>query len=111
MPVDDDRTMPPVAGFGSDKDVLQRLLSQVSGERLKATTAEIAKQERLSGSEGEYEAFEWIQGQLEAYGFATRLLTHDAYISLPVSASLRLEDGTDVPCIAHAFTASTPGGG
>lgn len=111
MPDDINGALPPVTGFGSDTGAVQRLLERVSSERLMATTAEIAKQERLSGSDGEYEAFEWIRDQLEEYGFTAELITHDAYISLPASSSLRLADGTTIPCIAHAFTASTPASG
>ncbi len=71
---------------------------------------EISKYVRLSGEPEEREAFEYIARVLRGYGFLTRLLTHDAYISLPGPASLEVLSPTPraVDCITHAFGQSTP---
>lgn len=94
-------------GFGVDEAGLADLLQKVDGARLMATTAQIARRERLSGSPGEMEAFVWVKKQLDSAGFKTKLLRHYAYISLPRFASLHIGEGERVDCIAHAFTGST----
>ena len=47
---------------------------------------------------------------MKAYGFATTLILHDAYISLPGAASVRVGDET-FTCITHSFSRSSPPAG
>jgi hypothetical protein len=87
------------------------LLDAVSAAELIELTAQIAAEVRLSGSPQELRALEWAAAQLASWGFATRLILHDGYISLPGPASLEVEGLGALACITHAFGASTPEAG
>ena len=93
----------------------QEILRQVSGERLIATTREIAQWERLSGTEDEARAFDWIESRLNQDGLQTVRLEHPALVSWPEEASLTITttDGRSerIPCATHAFALSTPADG
>ena len=95
-----------------DQETL-RVANAVSGERLMEDTRAIAKWVRLSGSPEEREAFAYIERRLREAGLRTELLEHDALISLPLSATLRIaeSDSDEIPCITHSFAVSTPPGG
>jgi hypothetical protein len=72
----------------------------------------LARWVRLSGTPDELEAFKYVRRRLRAAGCLTRLILHDAYISLPGEASLEVisaggEDSHPVPCITHSFSAPT----
>jgi hypothetical protein len=88
---------------------------QVSAERMMADVEALAHWVRLSGTPEELEAARYTQQQLRAAGCRTRLLLHDAYISLPGPASLevpgRANSGGRIPCVTHSFAASTSGDG
>ena len=76
---------------------------EVSIENLMKTSRVLAQWERLSGSDAEKEAVIFLQQELESIGFSTNLIFHDAYISLPVAASIEI-DGTEIPCQTHAMS-------
>jgi hypothetical protein len=85
---------------------------QVNPARLMADVQALAKWVRLSGTSEELESFRYAQQQLRAAGCRTQLLLHDAYISLPGPAALRLTPagggaGSAVACVTHSFAAST----
>ncbi len=86
------------------------LVESVSTDRLMEDTREIARWVRLSGSPDERQAFAYIERRMHEAGLRTQLLEHDALISLPQSAALRLLDADpeDIPCITHSFAVSTP---
>ena len=90
-----------------------RVAESVSTDRLMEDTREIARWVRLSGSPQERRAFAYIERRLRDAGLRTQLLEHDALISLPVSAALRMiePDADEIPCITHSFAVSTPPGG
>src|SRR2546428_10875458 len=90
-----------------------RVAESVSTDRLMEDTREIARWVRLSGSPEERRAFAYIERRLRDAGLRTQLLEHDALISLPVSAALRMiePDADEIPCITHSFAVSTPPGG
>ncbi len=94
-------------------DLEKKAMEAVNRENLMATVNEIAKFERLSGSKDELEAFKLIEKKMQGYGFKTSLVLHDAYISLPVSASMRVvsPETVDMFCITHSSSVSTPEGG
>jgi hypothetical protein len=71
------------------------------------TTRTIARWVRLSGSDEEMQALEYVRGLLDAYGLQTEVILHDAYISLPGPASISLADGTSLRCITHSFASPT----
>src|SRR5438309_10756302 len=85
-------------------------LDAVSRTRLWAHNTAIAQWTRLSGSAEERNAAEYAADQLRGFGLATRILTHDAYISLPLSASLRIvsPQQQEIACITHSMGIPTP---
>ncbi|QKC93212.1 M28 family peptidase [Mesorhizobium sp. NZP2234] len=68
---------------------------------------EFAKYVKLSGSPAERESFRYLEATLQGYGFSTSLISHPAYISLPVNASLEVA-GVEVEAITHSFSVSSP---
>ncbi|MDR7484364.1 MAG: M28 family peptidase [Armatimonadota bacterium] len=85
---------------------------RVSAQRLMADVQALSQWVRLSGTPEELEAFKYVQGRLRAAGCRTRLILHDAFISLPGAASLvATRSGGDrpsaIPCITHSFAAPT----
>ena len=79
---------------------------QVSKKNLMDYAANISKWERLAGSEEETKAFLYIKKTLTSLGAQVTLLQHDAYISLPVSASF-VVNGVEFTCRGHSMSPST----
>lgn len=94
--------------MSSQFSIAEDVASAISGQAVFDLTAAIATEERLSGSDGEKRAFDQIQAMLDKGGFMTQLLPHDAYISLPRSASIEIA-GEGLPAITHSFSTSTSG--
>lgn len=59
-----------------------------------------------AGSPGERESLAYIEARMREYGYATELILHDAYISLPGPACV-VADGAEMACITHAFSRSS----
>ena len=89
---------------------MTELAEQVSGDRLMADCAGFARYQKLSGTAPERASLGNVQAALDAAGFRTALLMHDAYISLPGAASV-VVDGTAVTAITHSFSRPSPAGG
>ncbi len=89
---------------------LARLTEAVDALSMMRHLQEFARRVKLSGTPEELESFRYLQATLDGYGYATTLIMHDAYISLPGRA--RIEVGAHTPdCITHSFSrASAPGG-
>jgi hypothetical protein len=85
-------------------------LDAVSQTNLTTFDRTIAQWTRLSGSADERAAAAYAEGQLRGFGYAARILVHDAYISLPRSATLRLTrpESREVACITHSMGIPTP---
>ena len=79
----------------------------VSTKRLMNDLEHICRWERLSGTEEELEAFCYMENKLKEAGASTQLIFHDAYISLPVSASLQVGD-QEFLCHTASMAKSTP---
>jgi hypothetical protein len=90
----------------------QTVLDEVSTERLMHATESIAQWERLSGTEDEAKAFDWIEAKLGEYGLKPQRYKHPALVSWPESAILTITTGDgrieEIPCATHAFALSTP---
>lgn len=85
------------------------MLNNISRENLWETNSRIAQWVRLSGSQEEREAFQYLRGLLDDYGLSTTWLEHPALISYPIEASLRVIGGgidRTFTCLTHAFGAS-----
>jgi len=83
------------------------LVEAVSPERLMSDTEAIARWVRLSGTEDELKSFDYVEGMLRRMGLETTRHTGWAYISLPESAELSVED-REVPAITHSMAPNTP---
>ncbi|WP_207538285.1 M28 family peptidase [Sabulicella rubraurantiaca] len=70
----------------------------------------IARYVKLSGTAEEAESLAYIRRVMDGYGFATTLVEHDAYISLPGPARV-LADGRELKAITHSMSRPSPAGG
>ena len=84
--------------------------SEVDGDRLRAHLREFARRVKLSGTPEELESFRYLEACMLSFGYATRLLLHDAYISLP-GRSRVVVDGREIRSITHSMSRATPGAG
>jgi hypothetical protein len=87
-------------------DSFEKYVEMVSKEFLMEYTRKISSEVRLSGTAEELRAFHYVKETLESFGVSTYLQHSDAYISLPVNASLKL-NGETISCITHSMAAST----
>ena len=91
-----------------------QLIEAVSADELMDSTRAIAQWVRLSGTDDEAKAFDWIEAKLKGFGLDTHRYAHPGLVSWPESASLDLltDGGTQtISCATHAFATSTPTGG
>lgn len=86
------------------------VVDSVSRERLMADTETLAQWIRLSGSEEERRAFDYVEDALRGMGLETERYMGRAYVSLPEAAQLEVE-GKSVHAIAHSMSTNTPEGG
>src|SRR5579884_1090656 len=95
------------------KDPEQAIRQAVSATKLMEYTRGVSRWVRMSGSEDEAQAFDYLEATLRGFGLEVRRERHDALISWPKSASLEVVDPARAPvaCITHSFSASTPPGG
>jgi len=95
------------------KDPEQTLKDAVSASKLMTYTREVSRWVRLSGSDEEAHAFDYLETTLKGFGLAVNRYEHDALVSWPGTASLEILGGSpeQKECITHAFAASTPPGG
>lgn len=70
-------------------------------------TREFALREKYSGTPEELESFRYLQAQMESFGYRTRLLSHEAYISIPGLASVLVDDAP-LKAITQSFSRSSP---
>jgi hypothetical protein len=90
---------------------LQPWIDRVSPDELLQHTAQIARWVRLSGTDDERQAFDYIRKVLKGYGLATTLHEPTCLVSLPLSGALLVDDEHFLPCITHSFSVTTPEGG
>lgn len=90
-----------------DGAVLGELKDVVSGARMMETLDHLARFTKLAGTPSERESLEGLRSKLADIGFETSMLEHDAYISLPGKAGLRIAS-TEYACITHSMGISSP---
>src|SRR5271165_3804971 len=66
--------------------VRRALCEAVDGSILMGHMQELARWVKLSGTPDELQSLQYFQAKLDEYGYRTRLIMHDAYISLPGKA-------------------------
>src|SRR3954466_10363141 len=82
---------------------LQALCDSVDRAAMMRQVGTLAQWVKLSGTEDEAVSLRHIQARLDAMGFRTRLLHHNAYISLPGASAVTV-DNTKKPSITHSFS-------
>ncbi|WP_159998401.1 M28 family metallopeptidase [Roseomonas sp. 18066] len=86
------------------------LAAGVDGPTLMDTLRHLARFVKLSGTPPELDSLEGLKTRLASYGYATRMVMHDAYVSLPGACRVTV-DGRAVKAITHSMAlASSPGG-
>lgn len=90
--------------------MIDQLCAQVDGARMMGWLTELARWVKLSGTPEEAESLAYVKAQLDGFGYRTRVLEHDAYISLPGAASA-VVDGVALKSITHSMAVSSPPGG
>ncbi|MFC7399895.1 hypothetical protein ACFQU1_22010 [Chelatococcus sp. GCM10030263] len=83
---------------------------QVDAEAMMRHLAELARWTKLSGTAEEAESLRYVERQIASYGYATRILHHPAYISLPGKARV-VADGRELKAITHSMSRQRGGGG
>jgi hypothetical protein len=96
-----------------EKEREQKVVDQVSIDNLWKHTSYIAEEDRLSGSMGEARAVCYFKNLMEGFGYAVKVLEIENFISLPLSASIKVisPEEKELSCITHSFSVSTPPGG
>jgi len=90
---------------------LRRTLCQsVDGGILMGHMRELARWVKLSGTPDELQSLKYFQAKLDEYGYQTKLIMHDAYISLPGKARVDVDNHT-LTSITHSFSRSSPAQG
>ena len=89
---------------------IAQLVSSISGPGMWAHLVEFNKWEKHAGSPGELDSLRYVEEQLKGYGYATQLILHDAYISLPGKARVDV-DNQALASITHSFSRSSPANG
>ncbi len=89
---------------------LSALCAETSGALLMDHCRAFARWVKLSGTPDEAESLRYVQARLDEYGYRTRVILHDAYISLPGRARVEV-DGTTLTAITHSMGRSSPAGG
>jgi hypothetical protein len=87
--------------------VIDRIAGTVSAATMMRHLEEFARRVKPSGTPEELESFRYLRACLKGYGLKTRLLLHDAYISLPGKARLEIGNLT-LDCITHSFSRASP---
>jgi hypothetical protein len=90
--------------------IRDELCQSVNLDEMMKDLEEFARRVKLSGTAAELESFHHIRARLDAAGYQTTLLQHDAYISLPGAASLSVGN-EQVTCITHSFSRPSAAGG
>jgi hypothetical protein len=91
---------------------INEIIAKVDTQRLMQTTETIAQWQRLSGTDDERKAFDFIQQELENLGYICERHHPVCLVSIPLRATLQIVGQSDtVPCITHSFSVSTPSDG
>ena len=75
------------------QQMIQTLCERVDPGAMMAHLGVFARHVKLSGTSEELESFRYLEATLAGYGYRTRLIHHDAYISLPGPARVESPDG------------------
>lgn len=92
-------------------DLTARLVDSISIDHMWQHLEKLVEWDRTSGTQGEYEAVDYVKSVLESYGLPVTVHEYRAYLSYPVSGALSVQlDGetVDLKAKTRAFSANTP---
>lgn len=92
-------------------ELTTKLVNDISADHMWQHLEKLVEWDRTSGTQGEYEAVDYVRSILESYGLPVTIHEYRAYLSYPVSGGLSVEiDGETVELKAktRAFSANTP---
>lgn len=92
-------------------DLTARLVDSISIDHMWQNLEKLVEWDRTSGTQGEYEAVNYVKSVLESYGLPVTIHEYRAYLSYPVSGALSVQlDGetVDLKAKTRAFSANTP---
>ena len=103
----------PHRGTAEPGTGLEETLSRVRADEMWEVVEVFSSIDRTSSSRGEREAVDHLKAALERFGILHTVHEIEAYLSLPISASLDILSprGYGIPAITPSFSASTPAGG
>jgi hypothetical protein len=90
-----------------DTMAVSDLCAKADAGRMMADLQKLAAWIKLSGTPEELESLEFVRSRYEAAGFSTRIIWHDAYISLPGPARLA-HGGRTLQAITHSMAMPSP---
>src|SRR3954471_12794984 len=91
----------------TDDIAVSDLCSKADAPRMMAELQTLAGWIKLSGTPEELESLNFLRARFDAAGFATRILQHEAYISLPGPAHIE-HDGRTLNAITHSMATPSP---
>jgi hypothetical protein len=97
----------------SREDVESRVLSAVCGDAMWKTLETFGNIDRVSGSQGDFQAVDYVVSYLKGHGIPVDVYEFDSLISRPMRGSLRCvaPEEREIHCKTRAFSACTPPAG
>jgi hypothetical protein len=88
----------------------KKILEHISSDEAWKHVEYLSTFDKMSGTEGEKRAHEYVREKLLEYGVSFKSYEFDSLISHPGEASLRVTypPSLEVECITHSFSGSTP---
>jgi N-acetylated-alpha-linked acidic dipeptidase len=93
------------------QEFIDRVLKEVSRDRLWAHVEALVQWDRTSGTEGEFASVDYVVSQLESYGLPVKVHEFKAYLSYPKHGSLTVSTATGEARFrakTRSFSANTP---
>src|SRR5579864_847071 len=90
-----------------DRAAVSDLCAKADATRMMADLQKLAGWVKLSGTPEELESLNFVRSRYEAAGFSTRIIRHEAYISLPGPARIE-HDGRTLKAITHSMAMPSP---
>lgn len=90
--------------------MVRSIATDVSGARLERHTRAISQWVRLSGTDDERRAFDYVASELETYGYEVNCYQSEALIGYPGESSLQVltPDGFEIRCNGYSLSPETP---
>ena len=92
-----------------EKGLEKKVSAEYSSDLVREHLEYLTTLHRIAGTEDELRAAEYIKGKLDEFGVEAEIHEFDGYISHPGKAKLEIRSPAErpIPCLTHAFSAST----